>query len=149
MGISEGKNRLTAVTLRVLDALLVRNPERTATGLTFGLSIQGLFELLKPILIQSGFNLGPFDWWASISLGIALVNIPSILWSVSHKPLVSDEVENIIELIETTNLGEIEKRIAYRRLVNKCIDQFTLSGKPGKIADTLAAETEDIRNQAE
>ena len=48
---------------------------------------------------------------------------------MSHKPVVSDELENLVHLIESTNIGELEKRQAYRKLVNKCIDEFSVSTK--------------------
>lgn len=147
--VSSRESRLAAISLRALDILLIKNPERTAIGLIFGLALQGAFNVFSPLFAKAGILLGPFDWWASICLGIALVHLPFIVWSVHHKPLISDELENLMELIESTNIGEAEKRSAYRRVVNKCIDQFALSSKPGKINEILGSEVEDVRSETE
>jgi hypothetical protein len=145
----EGRNKLSAAAIRALDTLLLKNPERTAIGMILGLSIQGAYEVFAPIIARSGIGLGPFDWWASVSLGVVLVHLPFIVWSVRHKPLISDELESLIQLIESTNIGEIEKRSAYRKVVNKCIDQFSLSAKPGTIREIVTTEAEGIQKQPE
>jgi len=146
---TKGGNRATAVLLRVVDILLIRNPERTAIGVLLGLAIQGIFDVLFPLLVQHGVSIGRMDWWASISCGVVFVHLPFIVWSISHRPLVNDELEGIIQLVESTNIGELEKRSAYRQVVNKCIEQFSLSGKPRPISEILAEEFERRRERTE
>lgn len=45
--------------------------------------------------------------------------------------------------------GELEKRSAYRRVVNKCIDEFSLSAKSGTIKQVVTTEIEDIKAKTE
>jgi hypothetical protein len=146
---NKGGNRAAAAVLRVVDILLIRNPERTAIGVLLGLAIQGIFDVVSPLLIHNGISIGRLDWWASISCGIVVVHLPFIVWSISHRPLVNDELEGIIRLVESTNIGELEKRSAYRQVVNKCIEQFSLSGKPRPISEILAEEFKRGRERAE
>lgn len=142
-GPGEQAKRSSAVVLRALDTLLIKNPERSAIGVVLGLAIQGMAEVCSPLLARSGFDLGRLEWWGAISLGLVLVHAPFVIWSMRHRPLISDELESLIELIESTNIGESERRVAYRRVVNKCIDQFSLASKPGTISGIVAGEVEE------
>jgi hypothetical protein len=139
---SEGVKKASAVALRILDALLVRNPERTAVGVAIGFGIDGVLGVFQPLMVSRGLDLSRFEWWASVCLGLVLVHLPFVVWSVRHKPLISDELESLIKLIERTNIGELEKRTAYRRVVNKCIDEFSLRSKPATIKRIVEAELE-------
>lgn len=44
-------DNFSATALRLLDALLLRNPERTAIGGLLGLSIHGVVGVLRPVLV--------------------------------------------------------------------------------------------------
>jgi hypothetical protein len=144
----EGTRRASAAALRALDALLIRNPERTAVGVAIGFGIDGILNVAQPLAISKGFDLSRFDWWASVCLGLVLVHLPFVVWSIRHRPLISDELESLIKLIERTNIGDLEKRAAYRRVVNKCIDEFSLASKPGAIKNVIEAELEGARDQS-
>jgi len=138
--IGDGPNRVSAIALRVLDALLLRNPERTAIGVTLGLAIQGVLGAFRPLLMVKGLDLGALDPVACISVGVVVVHLPLLIWSVQHRPLISDELESLIKLVESTNIGEAERRAAYREIVNKCIAEFSLSARPGLIKGIVRDE---------
>jgi len=142
-------DKLSAALLRLLDALILRNPERTAIGGMLGLSLHGLFTVLQPLLSTKGIILGPVEWWASLSFGVVLVHFPFVISSMRRKPLISDELENLIKLIESTNIGELEKRSAYRRVVNKCIEEFSLSSPPGTVQQILGKEAAPDTNKTD
>lgn len=142
-------DKAPAAALRVLDALLIRNPERTAVGAALGFGIHGVLGVFQPLLAGRGVDLGRLDWWASICIGVVFMHLPLIFWSVRHKPLISDELENLIELIESTNIGELEKRAAYRKVVNKCIEEFSLTAKPGAIRSIVVGELEAVHDRTE
>jgi hypothetical protein len=143
------KDKVSAAALRLLDALLVRNPERTAIGVAVGLGLHGILGICQPLVASTGVDLGKLEWWASVSIGLVLVHLPFVIWSVRHRPLISDELESLIELIESTNIGEVEKRVAYRKVVNKCIDEFSLSARPGTIKNVMTKEIEGLEQRAE
>jgi len=125
--IPNSKSRATGIFLRTVDILLLKNPERTALGVMLGFSMDGLLRLFEPTLAYHHITLGHAGWWCFLSLGIVVVHLPFILWSVRHRPRLTDEIEGLIGLIEATNIGDLEKRQAYRLVVNKCIDQFSLA----------------------
>lgn len=135
-------DKASAVATRLLDALVLRNPERTAVGGMLGLSLYGLFGILRPLLAQEGVSLGEIDWWVSMCFGVVIVHLPFVVWSVRRRPLISDELESLMELIESTNIGEAEKRSSYRKVVNKCIEEFSLSMPRGTIRHLLVKEVE-------
>ena len=135
-------DRLSAVAFRLLDALILRNPERTAIGGMLGLSLYGLFGIIRSLLLSKGIDLRNIEWWAFISFGIVIVHLPFIIWSVRKRPIISDELDNLITLVESTNIGELERRMAYRKIVNKCIEEFSLSARPGVIQQVIAEEVE-------
>ena len=147
--MSNAIDKVSAAALRLLDALLLRNPERTAIGGMLGLSLHGLFGILRPLLSEKGIVIGQVDWWASLSLGIVIVHLPFLIWSIRRRPLISDELESLIKLIESTNIGEQEKRSAYRKVVNKCIEEFSLSSRPGTIQRVLEKEAEQDTSKAD
>lgn len=143
------KDKVSAAALRLLDALLVRNPERTAIGVAVGLGLHGILGICQPLVVATGVDLSKLEWWESGSIGLVLVHLPFVIWSVRHKPLISDELESLIELIESTNIGEMEKRVAYRKVVNKCIDEFSLSAQRGTIKNIVTEEMRDLEQRAE
>jgi hypothetical protein len=126
---SNSTTRASGILLRAFDILLLKNPERTALGVMLGFSLDGLVSLFEPTLMDHHITLGHIGWWCYLSLGLVTVHLPFIFWSVRHKPVISDEIEGLIGLIEATNIGELEKRQAYRKVVNKCIDEFSLSSR--------------------
>jgi hypothetical protein len=87
------------------------------------------------------------EWWECLTLGIVIVHLPFLLWSIRHKPLISDELENLLQLIESSNIGELEKRQAYRRVVNKCIDEFSLTAKSGGVESVIAQATQAAKRK--
>jgi hypothetical protein len=147
--LSQAGNKASATALRLLDALLFRNPERTAIGVAVGLAIDGIVGVFWPLLASKGIHLGRPDWWASVSIGLVLVHLPFVIWPIRNKPLINDELESLMQLIESTNIGELEKQAAYRKLVNKCIDDFSLSASPGKIKSDPRSEVEAVPGHTE
>lgn len=146
---TESTKRASAGALRLLDVLFLRNPERTAVGATLGFALHGAFGVFQPLISAKGFPLGDWEWWASMSTGVVLVHLPFILWSVRTRPLISDELDALIELIESTNIGALEKRTAYRRVVNKCIEEFSLSVPPGQTRAVLLNELKAAEDQTD
>jgi hypothetical protein len=147
--LSQPGNKVSAAALRLLDGLLVRNPERTAIGVALGVAIDGIVGVFWPLLASRGVHLGRPDWWASVSIGLVVVHLPFVIWSIRNKPLINDELESLMQLIESTNIGEVEKRAAYRKLVNRCIDDFSLSNGPGKVKGILGSEIEAVRGHSD
>ena len=147
--MSSNSDKTTLVLIRFLDALLFRNPERTAVGVMLGFALYGIHQILLPALSSRGIVLGNPSWWAAISIGVVLVHLPFVVWSIRNKPLINDEVESLIKLIESTNIGEIERRSAYRRVVNKCIEEFSLSAGPGGIKEIIKQEIDESVSSAE
>lgn len=144
--VSDTWDKVSMVFLRLMDTLLLRNPERTAVGGMLGLTIHGIVTALRPAMASRG--LGSIEWWASLSVGIVIVHLPFVVSSVRRKPLINDEVEGLIKLIESTNMSESEKRAAYREVVNKCIAEFSLSGTE-RIRRVIKSETHKRRRTVE
>lgn len=126
---SPSKSKAYGIALRALDTLLLKNPERTALGIMFGFSLNGTLSLLDPVLQAHHIQIGHPGWWSFVCIGTICVHLPFVFWSVRHRPAISDEIEGLITLIEATNIGELEKRQAYRRVVNKCIDNFSIGSE--------------------
>jgi hypothetical protein len=139
--------KITAVALRALDALLLRNPERTALGVMLGFTCHGALSLFAPALALHHMPVNIVEWWECLTFGVVIVHLPFILWSVRHKPLISDELETLLQLIEFSNIGELEKRQAYRRVVNKCIEEFSLSTKSRGVESAIAQATRDAKRR--
>ncbi len=140
-------DKVSSATIRLLDALILRNPERTAIGGTLGFAIHGLLGIIRPALTAKGVILGEVEWWASLCIGVAFVHIPFILAAIRRKPLINDELEGLIKLIESTNIGELEKRMAYRKVVNKCIDEFSLNARNGSLKEILENEIAQVSDE--
>ena len=140
-------HKISAIALRALDVLLLRNPERTALGVMLGFTCHGALNLLGPALALHHISVSNIEWWECLTFGIVIVHLPFLLWSIRHKPLISDELESLLQLIELSNIGELEKRQAYRRLVNKCIEEFSLSSKSGAVELVIAQATQAAKQK--
>jgi hypothetical protein len=140
-------HKISAVALRALDALLLRNPERTALGVMLGFTCHGALSLIAPALALRHMPVNNVEWWECLTFGVVIVHLPFLLWSVRHKPLISDELESLFQLIESSNIGELEKRQAYRRVVNKCIEEFSLSTRSGGVESAIAQATRDAKRR--
>jgi hypothetical protein len=147
--ISEDANKVTGVAYRLLDALILRNPERTAIGVALGVALYGVLNVVQPALVGHGMDLARLDWVASACIGLVIVHLPFVIWSVRHRPVISDELEDLIQLIESTNVGQLERRMAYRKLINKCIDELSLSARPGTMRGEIRSEIDEIRSETE
>lgn len=128
--MTEREDNISRQILRCIDILMLKNPERTVLGLLLGVVLSFLSKLFEPILIKVEYiNIANIQYWEWIPFGIVIVHLPYILWSIIRKPFVNDEVDDIIRFIEKSNFSEKEKRIVYRNLVNKCIENITLDDK--------------------
>lgn len=128
--MTEKTDRISRRLLRYIDILMLKNPERTVLGVLLGVVVSFLFKLFEPYLSKIDIlNLAKLQLWEFISFGVIIVHIPYLLWSIIRKPLINDEVDDVIRLIESGNFSEKEKRQMYRNLVNKCVNSLSLGKK--------------------
>jgi hypothetical protein len=119
---------LSRYLLKVVNIVLFKNPERTAVGILFGSVISFFFKLFEPAIVKYTFinvnNSNLFDW---ILFGVLIVHSPYLIWNVFNKSKVDENYDAFVRVLEGSNLSDAEKREAYRKLVNKFLDNVILS----------------------
>lgn len=121
------EDNISRKVLYYVDVLMLKNPERTVLGFLLGLVLSFLSQLLKPALLKiEAISLTNIQPWEYIPVGVIIVHLPYILWSMFRKPFFNDEVDEVIRLVEHSNFSDKEKRNIYRNLVNKCTENLFL-----------------------
>lgn len=142
--MNENEDKLSFNLLRYINILMVNNPERTVLGLLLGIMFAFLTKLFEPYLNTIKFinvnNISLIGW---LPFGIVLVHLPQTLWSIFTRPIIKDEIDDLIRLVEKSNLSDKEKRIAYRNIVNKCIDSISKTKKPKITIESVNSETDN------
>lgn len=108
---------LLLYTKKVLEFLLLKNPERTSLGALFGVI---LYEVSKYFFAIS--------WYATIATGILSTNMPTYFSYFKRKPSGKEEIDDILQMIENSNLTKAEKRQRYRNLIDKVIAEISTKG---------------------
>lgn len=138
------EERISRLILRLIDVLLLRNPERTVMGVLLGIVFAFLTTLFHPVLIKVElFDITSAPKWGWIPLGILVVHLPMVVWNIVHKPTMNDEVDEIIRLIEKGNFTDSEKRQMYRNLIQQCISSVDLKRN---FTETMQSVQQSLRD---
>ncbi len=121
------EEKIGRLVMRIIDVLLLKNPERTVLGVAIGSVLAFCSKLFTPVLKTIEFiDIEKAPIWGWIPIGIIITYFPIILWKFIHKPKVNDDIDELLRLIEQGNFSEAEKRLIYRNLIRQCIANVTL-----------------------
>lgn len=138
------EEKISRIIIKVIDVLLLQNPERTVLGVAVGSIFAFFSRLFYPVLKKVDIiDIENTPLWGWIPIGIVVINIPLILWKIITKPRVNDGIDEVLRLIEQGNFTEIEKRSIYRKLINQCILNVTLNQNLSKQVNQLSKELND------
>ena len=138
------EEKISRIIIKVIDVLLLKNPERTVLGVAFGAILAFCSKLFFPALKKIDIiDIERAPIWGWIPIGIIITYFPLILWKIINKPRVNDEIDELIRLIEHGNFTETEKRLLYRNLINQCISNVTLKKSFSSQISQLSKELND------
>lgn len=110
----------TKLANQALGVLFTTYPVRTTVGVMFGLFIYfGLeaYPILLELLRASNNNKSKFFFSL---LGFIIVNVRTVYEGLTGK-VISEEVNNVMILIERSNLSPAQKREKYKEAISKRI----------------------------
>jgi len=115
------------LSLKLINILLFKNPERTVLGVLLGFCFSFCARLFSPALKKIEYiNIDNAPDWGWVALGLILINLPKVCSNICSKPKINEYIDEISELIEAGNFSESEKRLIYRNLVSQCVKNVTL-----------------------
>lgn len=110
---------------RAIDTLFLLNPEMTSFGVLFGIIIDFIIEIFKPLLLPYSniIDITKFNTFKFIIIGIFLFNIFSML----KRPKLPKNIEIALNLITDAkskkNLSQIQIRQMYLNLYQKILNE--------------------------
>jgi hypothetical protein len=127
--MTEPQAKSNGVMLKVVNILLLKNPERTVLGVLVGIVFSFLSKLFSPAMreIKSvDLTVAPEIGW--LAIGIVLLNLPTIFSNMIRPPKINEQIDSLTKLIEQGNFSDAEKRKMYRDLVGKVLANVTMKG---------------------
>lgn len=108
---------------QVLNAVLLRYPERTALGISLGSTLAALSVIFKPALKTTGAaSLVDLPLWAWLSLAVIFMHLPAIVSMFRRPSSAAQVLDAFSETIERSNFSEAEIRSQYRKLIDRMLD---------------------------
>lgn len=127
--------------LRTLEVMFRRYPARTFLGLLIGLALHWFLSSLEAISSIHVLGGSPLvSWTGCLAVGLLIGNARLLSSIFTRSPLWSEQVSDLLEIIDKSNFSEEEKRRHIRKLIGKCLDDLALPGHP------LIAISEKHRN---
>lgn len=125
--MTENEEESSAIILRAIDVILIKNPERTALGVLFGAVLIFLSSLFSPVLKEIKIiDISSAPKWGWIAIGILLSHFRIFLRKLFRKTVIDDEIDKILMLIGEGNFSKVEKRQLYRKVVNQFLVSLRL-----------------------
>lgn len=134
---------------RVLNILLVRYPERTSIGLILGGVFAAVSVVLRPALSSVEWaDFAALPWWGWLPMGVVLCHWRTI-GSMFKQTSVGDERADLaLRLIAEGNFTPAERRQHHRRLLEKYIDEVSLSRDiKGRLRELERSVAPDVSSQ--
>lgn len=128
--MSEQRNLITQAIARALGFVMTQHPLRTSLGVILGCALAFLTVIFEPALSKLAFlklTDAPLIGW--IAVGILVMHFPTLLFLVRRKPIGTEAIDQVIEVIERSNFSDTEKRSQYRALVSRMSQRIALSKK--------------------
>ncbi len=98
--------------------LLIKYPTRTGLGVVLGYFFAFLIRIFEPTLKKIEFiNLHEAPFWGWIVFGLLVMHIPTIYHSFTRPSVGDSSIDKVLELIDTGNFSETEKRKHRRDLI--------------------------------
>ncbi|MEN3331479.1 MAG: hypothetical protein V7641_844 [Blastocatellia bacterium] len=122
---------VTAFLKRATDILFVQNPKGTALGVLFGFMLYGLSLMFAPALGKISFiDLTKVYAIYYVIFGMFVFNIRSYFRRREFSPEIEKAFEVIREARKSGNMGELEAKIEYRKLIHKVLEEVTIKVPP-------------------
>lgn len=121
-------NNLSGYLKKAIDTLFILSPESTSLGVLFGVIMDGIFKIFKPLLINySGvIEVSKIGTLWFIILGIFIFNLPLLF----KNPKLPKDIEIALSLINDAkrkkNLSQLQIRQMYLNLFQKVLDNSNI-----------------------
>lgn len=148
--MNEIEKKVSSIASASLDLLLIKHPARTSLGVVFGLSISFLVAFFKPVFEKIEFiDATAIPIWGWMPIGILLAHLPNFLWNIFNRPVVKEEIDELIHLIDKGDFSKPERRQQYRLLINKALEQVVLNSETQKKILSVKQEVEHSKFKKE
>ncbi len=117
-------DKITLYYNKAMDILFIKQPVRTSLGVIFGIFLDFLVNLFFPYFEKiSIISIQRIRLWHLVATGITFLHLPSFFQYIYRKPIGTEKIDEVIQLIEAGNFSEIEKRQKYRQLIEKVLEK--------------------------
>jgi hypothetical protein len=125
------KDSASAFVKRATDILFIQNPKGTAMGVLFGSILHGLSQILAPVLASISFlDFNRVYAIYYVLFGMFVFNIRSFFRRRDFSPEIEKAFDAIREARKSGNMGELEAKIEYRKLIQKVLEEVTVNVPP-------------------
>lgn len=122
------KAKISERTLIALDSILLQNRKATSFGFLFGIVVLAFRELLSEL--NAAFSKVAFYGYPLA--GVLIFNIPNMFRKHNINPSIESSLRYLKKIHKDGNYSEEEKRLNYRALVQRIIDEYQHQQSPGK-----------------
>jgi len=133
-------DKLSGFFIKSVNILFSRNPERTGLGIFLGYVFSFFFDLFTPLIKSySIIDCNSSNLFGWIAFGVIVIHMPYLMSDLFNKSDMRDNVYDVVQLIQKSNLTDSNKRELYRKLVNNYFDHAILKKDIIRLdKDTLA-----------
>jgi len=117
----------SAFVKRATDILFIQNPTGSALGVLFGTVLHGLSLVFAPELAKITFlDFNRVYAVYYVLLGMFVFNLRSYFRRRELSPEIERAFETIKLARKSGNMGELEAKIEYRKLIQKVLEEIAL-----------------------
>jgi hypothetical protein len=125
------KDFVSALAKRATDILFVQNPKGTALGVLLGFILHGFVILFNPTLSRlAAIDFNKVYTVYYVLFGMFVFNIKSYFRRREFNPEIEKAFDAIREARKSGNMGELEAKIEYRKLIQKVLEEVTIDVPP-------------------